>query len=67
MTLTESDLSELLAAVQAGEMTETIRTSVAWVLRLPEQMIMTVTTAQIGQSRSRSAQRRDELINQCVA
>ena len=29
MTLTESDLSELLAAVQAGEMTEKIRTSLA--------------------------------------
>ena len=26
MTLTESDLSELLAALQAGEMTDTIRT-----------------------------------------
>ncbi len=27
MALTESDLSELLAALQAGEMTDTIRTS----------------------------------------
>ena len=45
MTLTESDLSELLAAVQAGEMTETIRTSVAWVL---QQLIEAELTAAIG-------------------
>ena len=45
MTLTESDLSEHLAAVQAGEMTETIRTSVAWVL---QQLIEAELTAAIG-------------------
>ena len=45
MTLTESDLSELLAAVQAGEMTETIRTSIAWLL---QQLIEAELTATIG-------------------
>ena len=33
VTLTDSDLSELLAAVKAGDMTDTIRTSLAWVLQ----------------------------------
>ena len=32
MTLTDHDLSELLAAVHAGEMTDTVRLSLAWVL-----------------------------------
>ena len=45
MTLTESDLSELLAAVQAGDMTDTIRTSLAWVL---QQLIEAEATATIG-------------------
>ena len=45
MTLTESDLSELLAAVQAGDMTHTIRTSLAWVL---QQLIEAEATATIG-------------------
>jgi hypothetical protein len=44
-TLAESDLSELLAAVQAGEMTEKIRTSLAWVL---QQLIEAELTATIG-------------------
>lgn len=35
MTLTESDLSELLAALQAGEVTDTIRASLAWILEQP--------------------------------
>lgn len=33
MTLTNHDLSELLAALKAGNMTETVRTSLAWVLQ----------------------------------
>ena len=45
MTLTESDLSELLAAVQAGELTEKIRTSLAWVL---QQLIEAELTSSIG-------------------
>ena len=59
MTLTDHDLSDLLAAVQAGEMTETIRTSLAWVL---QQLIEAELTATIGaaphqRSESRVAQR----------
>jgi transposase-like protein len=45
VTLTDHDLSELLAAVQAGEMTEKIRTSLAWVL---QQLIEAELTATIG-------------------
>ena len=45
MTLTEFDLSELLAAVQAGDMTDTIRTSLAWVL---QQLIEAELSATIG-------------------
>ena len=33
VAFTDSDLSELLEAVKAGEMTDKIRTSVAWVLQ----------------------------------
>jgi putative transposase len=59
VTLTESDLSDLLAAVQAGEMTEKIRTSLAWVL---QQLIEAELTATIGaapgeRAESRLAQR----------
>ena len=45
MTLTDHDLSELLAAVKAGDMTDTIRTSLAWVL---QQLIEAELTATIG-------------------
>ena len=45
MTLTEFDLSELLAAIKAGEMTDTIRTSLEWVL---QQLIEAEATAFIG-------------------
>ena len=41
----ESDLSELLAALKAGEMTDTIRASVEWVL---QQLIEAEATAVIG-------------------
>jgi len=59
VTLTESDLSDLLAAVQAGELTEKIRTSLAWVL---QQLIEAELTATIGaapgeRAESRLAQR----------
>ncbi len=33
MTLTDFDLSELLAALKGGEMTDTIRTSLEWILQ----------------------------------
>lgn len=33
VALSESDLSELLAALKAGEMTDTIRASLEWVLQ----------------------------------
>ena len=45
MTLTEFDPSELLAAVKAGEMTDTIRTSLEWIL---QQLIEAEATAVIG-------------------
>jgi len=45
VTLTDHDLSELLAAVKAGDMTDTIRTSLAWVL---QQLIEAELTATIG-------------------
>lgn len=32
MSLTESDLSDLLAALEAGELTDTVRTSLEWIL-----------------------------------
>jgi putative transposase len=45
VALTDSDLSELLAALKAGEMTDTIRTSLEWVL---QQLIEAEATAVIG-------------------
>jgi len=59
VTLTDFDLSELLAAVQAGEMTETVLLSLSWVL---QQLIEAELTATIGaapgqRSESRTAQR----------
>jgi transposase-like protein len=45
VTLTDHDLSELLAALKAGEMTDTIRTSLEWVL---QQLIEAEATAFIG-------------------
>lgn len=59
MALTESDLSELLAALKAGEMTDTIRTSLEWIL---QQLIEAEVTAVIGarpheRSESRTNQR----------
>ena len=59
MTLTDHDLSELLAALKAGEMTDTIRTSLEWIL---QQLIEAEATAFIGaapheRTESRTAQR----------
>ena len=48
MTLTDHDLSELLAALQAGEVTDTIRTSLEWIL---QQLIEAEATAAIGAAR----------------
>jgi transposase-like protein len=45
VTLTDHDLSELLAALKAGEVTDTIRTSLEWVL---QQLIEAEATAVIG-------------------
>ena len=45
MTLTDHDLSELLAALKAGEMTDTIRTRLEWIL---QQLIEAEATAFIG-------------------
>jgi putative transposase len=45
VTLTDFDLSQLLAAVQAGEMTETVRLSLSWVL---QQLIEAELSATIG-------------------
>ncbi|HEV2361344.1 MAG TPA: IS256 family transposase [Acidimicrobiales bacterium] len=47
MTLTDSDLSELLAALKAGEFTERIRLSLEWIL---QQLIEAEATAVIGAS-----------------
>ena len=59
MTLTESDLSELLDAVQSSNLTDTIRSSLTWVL---QQLIEAELTATIGaapheRTDARSAQR----------
>ena len=55
MTLTESDLSELLAALKAGEFTDRIRTSLEWVL---QELIEAEATAQIGAGRYERAEGR---------
>jgi transposase-like protein len=59
VALTEFDLSELLAALKAGEMTDTIRSSLQWIL---QQLIEAEATAVIGASphertETRTAQR----------
>ena len=48
MALTDHDLSELLAALRAGELTDTIRTSLEWIL---QQLIEAEATAVIGADR----------------
>jgi transposase-like protein len=59
VALTDSDLSELLAALTAGEMTDTIRSSLEWIL---QQLIEAEATAVIGaglheRTETRTAQR----------
>lgn len=59
MALIDSDLSELLDALRAGDITDTVRTSLEWVL---QALIETEATARIGaapheRSESRTAQR----------
>jgi len=59
VTLIDSDLSELLAALKAGEMTDTIRASLEWIL---QQLIEAEATAFIGaapheRTESRTTQR----------
>jgi transposase-like protein len=55
VTLTDHDLFELLAALQAGEVTDTIRTSLEWIL---QELIEAEATAVIGAGRhERSAER----------
>ena len=59
VALTDSDLSEPLAALKAGEMTDTIRSSAEWIL---QQLIEAEATAVIGaapheRTESRTAQR----------
>ena len=58
MTLTDFDLSELLAALQAGDLTDPIRESLQWVL---QQLIETEATAFIGAGRH---ERTDSRTNQ---
>ena len=55
MTLTDSDLSELLAALKAGEVTDTVRSSLEWIL---QQLIEAEATAFIGAARHGSRDRR---------
>ena len=60
MTFTDSDLSELLAAVQTGELTEKIRTSLTWVL---QQLIEAELSATIGASPHERSESRTALRN----
>jgi putative transposase len=48
VALSQSDLSELLAALKAGDMTDTIRSSLEWIL---QQLIEAEATAVIGAER----------------
>jgi putative transposase len=58
VALTESDLSELLAALKAGEMTDTVRASLEWIL---QQLIEAEATAVIG---ARPHERTDTRVTQ---
>ena len=58
MTLTDHDLYELLAALQAGEVTDTVRTALEWVL---QELIEAEASAVIGAGRhERSAERTNQ-------
>lgn len=60
MTLTDHDLSELLAALKAGEVTDTIRTSLEWIL---QQLIEAEAAATIGAERHERTESRTNLRN----
>jgi putative transposase len=60
VAFTDSDLSELLAAVQAGELTEKIRTSLTWVL---QQLIEAELSAAIGASPHERTETRSAMRN----
>src|SRR5207244_11094590 len=60
VTLTDLDLSELLATLQAGEVTDTIRTSLEWIL---QQLIEAEATATIGAERHQRTESRTNLRN----
>ena len=60
VTLTDHDLSELLAALQAGEMTDRIRTSLEWVL---QQLIEAEASAMIGAEPYERSEARTNLRN----
>jgi transposase-like protein len=59
VTLTDHDLSELLAAVKAGEMTDTIRTALEWVLQqlIEAELTATIGAAPFERTDARTAQR----------
>lgn len=59
MTLTDSDLSELLAVLKAGEFTERIRTSLEWVLQqlIEAEATSVIVAARFQRSEERTAQR----------
>jgi putative transposase len=60
VALTDHDLSELLAALKAGEMTDTIRTSLEWIL---QELIEAEATAVIGAGRHERTESRTNLRN----
>lgn len=60
MTLTDHDLSELLAALKAGEMTDTIRKSLEWI---PQQLIEVEAAAAIGAERHERTETRTNVRN----
>jgi len=60
VTLTDSDLTDLLAALSAGEMTDTIRASLEWIL---QQLIEAELTSCIGAGPHERTQSRTNLRN----
>jgi putative transposase len=60
VTLTDSDLTDLLAALSAGEMTDTIRASLEWIL---QQLIEAELTSFIGAGPHERTQSRTNLRN----
>ncbi len=50
MTLTDSDLSELLVALKAGEVTDTIRASLEWILQQLIEVEATASSAPVRTS-----------------